>query len=212
MRCCHKFIDSGFFDDYLNRIHLKYFGSKRDIYSDDQLICYVLCREELCKCFHRFCRDNYDDYTIQLNNITPEELVDSSRMFFSDTMHQNNTSLHLMNRLNLNMQIEIDFITWLTETNGNQLDIQKMPVRVFSKIADEFARDCNKTKSERDKLIRSFKQKDLKVLSRKLMALLPIKTIKAANDLGYIIGRYSDKRIPFKCIIIPLKANSKEIH
>lgn len=206
----HKFIDSDFFDDYLNRIHLKSFRSKRDIYSDDQLICYMFCREELCKCFHRFCRDNYDDYTIQLNNITPEELVDSSRMFFSDTMHENNTSLHLMNRLNIDMQIEIDFITWLTETNGNQLDIQKMPVRVFSKIADEFARDCNKTKSERDKLIRSFKQKDLKALSRKLMALLPIKTIKAANDLGYIIGRYSDKRIPFKCIIIPLKANSKE--
>ena len=31
-----------------------------------------------------------------------------------------------------------------------------------------------------------------------------------ANDLGYIIDRYSDKRIPFKCIIVPLKANAKE--
>ena len=206
----HKFIDSDFFDDYLNRIHLKYFGSKRDIDSDDQLICCMLCREELCKYIHRVYRENFEDFTIQLNNVTPEELVESLRMFFSDIMHENNTFLHLMNRLDIDMQIEMDFITWLTETNGNQLDIQKMPVRVFSKIAYEFARDCNKTKSERDKLIRSFKQKDLKVLSRKLMTLLPIKNVKVANDLGYIIGRYSDKRIPFKCIIVPLKANSKE--
>lgn len=117
---------------------------------------------------------------------------------------------HFMNHLDLDLHIESDFLEWLIKTNGKPIDIRKMPLSVFERLAEKFRVECNKNEKDKEKLIRSFKQKDLIVVSGKLLSILPIKTAKRAKDLGYIVERYQDKSIPFKCFIMPLQAESEE--
>lgn len=152
----------------------------------------------------------------RVRKVKPQELADSSRFLFS---HVNSISwiqeekqwvVHFMNRLDLDLHIESDFLEWLIKTNGEPIDIRKMPLSVFERLAEQFQAECNKNRKDKEKLIRTFKQKDFVVVSEKLLAILPVKTAKRAKDLGYIVERYQEKSIPFKCFIMPLQVESKE--
>lgn len=118
--------------------------------------------------------------------------------------------LQLMNRIDLDLDIEVDFLEWLIQTSGEPIDFQKMPLKTFEMLASKFQLECKKTEYEKQKLIRSFKQTNSIVLSEKLATVLPLNTVKRAKDLGYILNRYQNRNIRFKCFIVPLQADSEE--
>ena len=152
----------------------------------------------------------------RMRNVRPQELAASSRFLFSNAnsdswiQEEKPWVLNCMNCLDLDLHIESDFLEWLIKTSGEPIDIRKMPLRVFERLADQFQVECNKSNKDKEKLIRSFKQKDFIILSGKLLALLPSKTAKRAKDLGYIVERYQDSSVPFKCFIMPLQVEMKE--
>lgn len=220
----HQFIESEYFDkslDKCDRILKEHFDFSYEMWADYELIHYVFHEGRFDKSFSQFYKATFRNMKHSNNgnrvlNVKPEELVDSSRFLFS---HANSTSwiqeekqwvMHFMNHLDLDLHIESDFLEWLIKTNGEPIDIRKMPLSVFERLAEQFQVECNKSKKDKEKLIRSFKQKDLIVVSMKLLAILPVKTSKRAKELGYIVERYQDKSIPFKCFIMPLQAESKE--
>lgn len=101
----------------------------------------------------------------RVRNVRPQELADSSRFLFSHTnsipwiQEEKQWMLHFMNPLDLH--IECDFLEWLIKTKSEPIDIRKMPLSVFEKLAERFQFECNKSNKDREKLIRTFKQKDL---------------------------------------------------
>lgn len=220
----YQFIESEYFDKSLKRCDdylREYYDLPYEWWSDYDFFYRIFHKEFFQEGFYQFYKSTYADFVYkckgnQTRNISPQELVNSSRNLFShinyDPWVQNERkwALQYINRLDLDLHIESDFLEWLIKTNGEPIDIRKMPLSVFEKIADKFKIDCNKSNKDRDKLIKSFKQKDLIVLSEKLLTVLPIKTARRAKDLGYIIERYQDKNIPYKCLIMPLQADSKE--
>ena len=188
---------------------------------DYEFIHYAFRQSCLDKSFHHFYKATYGNMKCinngnRVRNVNPQELADSSQFLFSHAnsirwiREEKQWVLHFMNSSDLDLHIECDFLKWLIKTKGEPMDIRKMPLSVFEKLAEQFQFECTKSNKDREKLIRTFKQKDLIVVSKKLLALLPIKMAKRAKDLGYIIERYQDKSIPFKCFIMPLQVDSKE--
>lgn len=141
------------------------------------------------------------------------QLADLASYLFSHTRNGDQEKkwvLQLMNRVNLDLDIEVDFLEWLIQTSGQPLDFRKMPLKTFELLASKFQVECEKTERERQKLIRSFKQTNYIVFSEKLATVLPSSKLKRARDLGYIFNRYQDKSIRFKCFIVPLQAEADE--
>lgn len=218
----HQFIESEYFEkslDKCDRILKEHFHYES--WSDYGFIHYVFHEGCFDKSFCQFYKATYGNmkYTnngSRVRNVRPQELADSSRFLFSNAnsiswiQEEKQWVLHFMNHLDLDLHIEGDFLEWLIKTNGEPIDIRKMPLSVFERLAEQFQVECNKNKKDKENLIRSFKQKDLIVVSEKLLTILPVKTAKRAKDLGYIIERYQEKSIPFKCFIMPLQVESKE--
>lgn len=220
----HEFIESKYFEkslDKCDRILKEHFDFPYAPCLDYEIVHCVFHEGRFDKNFCKFYEETYGNlkytnYGNQMKNMRPQKLVESSRFLFS---HANSDSwiqedkpwvLNFMNRLDLDLHIEIDFLEWLIKTSGEPLDIRKMPLRVFERLADQFQVECNKSKKDKEKLVRSFKQKDFMILSEKLLALLPTKTAKRAKNLGYIVERYQDNSVPFKCFIMPLQVETKE--
>lgn len=89
-----------------------------------------------------------------------------------------------MNRAKLDIDIEVDFLEWLIQSNGEPIDFRKIPLRTFELLAQKFQNECGKSEREKQKLIRSFKQTNILILSEKLTNILPLSTAKRAKDLG----------------------------
>ena len=220
----HQFIESEYFDKSLNKCNKflkRSFSIPYDLRYPEEFIHCAFHEGWFDKSFCQFYKEVYGNLkhlnrANKVENVTPRELTESARFLFSNAKYdlwiqeEKQWVLNYMTHLDLDLHIESDFLEWLIKTNGEPIDIRKMPLSVFEKMAEQFQLDCNKSKKDREKLIRSFKQKDLKVLSEKLSAVLPIKTAKRAKDLGYIVERYQNRNIPFKCFIMPLQADSKE--
>lgn len=220
----HQFIESEYFDKSLNkcnRILKRYFDFPYKSCPDYEFIHCVFHEGCFDKSFYQFHKETYGNMECTNNetcvrNVRAQALADSSRFLFSHAnsipwiQEEKQWVLHFMNHLDLDLHIECDFLEWLIKTKGEPIDIRKMPLSVFEKLAEQFQFECNKSKKDKEKLIRTFKQKDLIVVSEKLLAILPIKIAKRAKDLGYIVDRYQDKSIPFKCFIMPLQVDSKE--
>lgn len=220
----HQYIESEYFEKSLNncdRILKRHHDFFYKLSLDYEFVHYLFHEGRFDESFCQFCKSTYSNmkYTNNGNwvqNVSPQKLADSSHFLFS---HVNSISwiqeekqwvIHFINHLDLDLQIESDFLEWLIKTNGQSIDIRKMPLSVFKMLAEQFRVECNKSKRDKEKLIKSFKQKDLRVVSEKLLTILPVKTAKRAKDLGYIVERYQDKSIPFKCFIMPLKVEAKE--
>ena len=219
----HQYIESEYFDESLKKcdamleIHPDF---QDEFYWYYKFTRYFLYTGDFYKSFHQFYKEiyrqmKYKNDNIRVQNVKPEELVRSSRFLFSHTnsiswiQKEKQWVVHFINRLDLDLQIEVDFLEWLIEVNSKPMDIRKMPLNIFERLAEQFQIECNKSEKDRDKLVKSFKYKDLKIISEKLLTILPTKTAKRAKDLGYIIERYQNKAIPFKCFIIPLQAELK---
>ena len=220
----HQFIESEYFEKSLyecDRFLEKYCDFPYKSYPDYELIHYVFHEGHFDKSFCQFYKATYGNMKRtnngnRMRNVRPQELAASSRFLFSNAnsdswiQEEKPWVLNCMNCFDLDLHIESDFLEWLIKTSGEPIDIRKMPLRVFERLADQFQVECNKSNKDKEKLIRSFKQKDFIILSGKLLALLPSKTAKRAKDLGYIVERYQDSSVPFKCFIMPLQVEMKE--
>ena len=151
------------------------------------------------------------------SNITAEILVSNLIELFSDGPSQkhnidnnNNiksTSMYwgYMTHIKSDKCIEVDFLEWLIDNNQGPIDFSQLSLRAFKHLANSFQNDCNKSNSDIQKLVKTFKETNRYVLADKLVSLLSNKSLKKAQDLGYIWGRYHSSQVKFKCLIIPLK-------
>lgn len=221
----HRFIDSEEFDKCLNEDEqLRQFR-----HTDIREFYYCLCCGHIDKHFEHFIYKAYgirgrhfkicdfdSHFSAEEHNIEPYELANSVSYVFSHFRDNSQIAsdkkwiLQLINHAKLNVDIEVEFLEWLIQSNGEPIDFRKMPLRTFELLAQKFQNECGKSENEKQKLIRSFKQTNILILSEKLAAVLPLNTAKRAKDLGYIIKRYNDQNVRFKCFIVPLQADSAE--
>jgi len=211
----HRFIDSNEFDECLHHCH-SYFQESRQrrhrLYPDDLRMllreCYHCGRCD--KYFDKFLRNigETDQDTLFNSQISPWDLANNIRYSLE---HESKPQLmQFMTVLNIDLSIEVDFLEWLIQTRGEKIEIDIMPLNVFEELASKYQKDCSKDERDKQKLIKAFKQSDNNVLSRKLLSILPRSTAKKAQSLGYIVDRYSNRHIPYRCVILPLAADSKE--
>lgn len=221
----HQYIESEYFDRSVSKCDRTYKKSFNKWYKqplcDNEFIHFCFHEGRFDKSLCEFIQETYGDLECFFdsnlsNNVRSHELAESSRYLFSnargDSWIQNNKQwvLQFMNRLDIDLEIESDFLEWLIRTNGQPIDIRKMPLKTFERLAERFGADCKRSKRDTEKIIRSFKQKDFIVLSEKLLAVLPINMAKRAKDLGYIVERYQNMNVQFKCFIMPLHSDTKE--
>lgn len=211
----HRFIDS---DDFLNWFIDEHpYGMHRCRIDYSRWYHYAIFHPKFEDVFCRFVEKDYLAHDNagqnQWSGLDEYQLADSTSYVFSNINRQSREKkpfLQFMNRVELDLDIEIDFLEWLIQTRGEAIDIGKMPRKTFELLASNFQIECAKTEKEREKLIKSFMQKDFLVLSEKLAMILPKRTAKRAKDLGYICSRYQDKSVRYKCFIVPLQAEEEE--
>lgn len=198
-----RFIDYGYFDitDLLHHIHYARIENGLHNFIEKEYGRQITVQDIV---YYEFAQER---------EIESSQLADSTSYVFSHARsggREKKWVLQLMNRANLELDIEVDFLEWLIQTSGEPIDFRKMPMKTFELLASKFQIECSKTENEKRKLIKSFKQTNYIVLSEKLATVLPSNTAKRAKDLGYIFCRYQDKRIRFKCFIVPLQADADE--
>ena len=211
----HRFIDSIEFDECLNRCHPFSVGKWRERHH----ICPEEFRMFLHECFHcGRCEKYFDKFLRKTENssqdfwpdgrISPRDLVHSVRHLIEQGDQPQ--TLQFMVALNADFSAEIDFLEWLIHTKRKAIKIEQMPLGVFEKLVSEYQQDCDKDDTVKQKLIQAFKQSDSDILAKKLQTFLPHGTVEKVKSLGYIIGRYSNRKIPYRCAILPLKSTSDE--
>lgn len=212
----HQYIESEYFDEsfkcctnYLNR---------RNIYNlyfpyDEGMIHHYFHTGEFDRSLARYIKDTYKDLGASLNHkkIPPYRLAESASHLFANAIRDDRSSIiSFMNNIELNLDLEIDFLEWLINNNSKYIDIHKMPLKTFETVVDKFLLDCDKSNKDKQKLIKSFKQTDFEILLQKLTSALSTKKFNKKKNLKYIIERYQNKNIHFKCVIIPREADAKE--
>lgn len=216
----HKYIESEYFDESLNRCKKNLdqpYANKLCIFCDEISIhdCFHKGHfDQSISCYVKeVCRGNKEksDY----RNIQPYDLANSASYLFSHARKDvrkkdKNPIIHFMNSVDINLNVEIDFLEWLLNNNSNFIDIPKMPLKTFEIVVDKFIADCGKNITDKKKLIKSFKYSDFTVLSQKLLSVLSTKTMRRGKNLRNIIERYQDAAVRFKCFIIPREADTKE--
>lgn len=218
----HRFIDSSEFDCCLSeckKYHHIHFFDIMDIHNclhcrhfDEELYRFLKKEHD----YHNKSKNIHHFYYSEQHKIKPHELADSASYLFSEARNskwiqkEKKWVLQFINQVNLDVDIEADFLEWLIQTSGEPIDFRAMPLKTFEQLAERFQTECGKNAQEKNKLIKSFKQTNLIVLSEKLATVLPINIIKRARDLGYIFNRYQNKNVRYKCLIIPLQADSNE--
>jgi len=210
----HQFIDSMEFDECLEHCNLRCFDKgyrfePKDLY----WYFYECCNCKSCyKYFDKFIRNieigNYNNDTYY-NEVSPYDLADYVRYSIGNSTPQ---TINFMNVLEIDLTIEIDFLEWLIRTENKPINISLMPLEIFENLVTKYQSDCCKDDKAKQKLIKAFKQSDSNRLAQKLKAVLSYDTERKAKSLGYIVERYSDRKIPYKCIILPLgtKKSSRE--
>ena len=210
-RILHSFIDSKFFDkclqEYTNDLthHIEIY-EELDYFD----FCYFCNKTRLDVKFKEFMNSDCIANNKYINRqITPQSLADSISFLFANVsshewiQHDKKWVMQYLHNLDAGLDLELDFLEWLISTNTDPIDFRKIPIKSFVSLAERYRLATNKSPVDVKKLIKSFKQSDVLALFQKIMVVTPQKRIKHAKDLGYIIDRYQDKNIPFKCFIVP---------
>ena len=215
-RVLHSFVDSEYFDDCLQEynVNVSHHAEKFDeLYRYG--FCYFCNETRLDNNFRKFIKAKYLECNKYFNRqITPQALVDSVSFLFENAsnnewiQHNKKWIMEYLHSFDSGLDLEIDFLEWLISENNDPMDFRKMPLKYFECLAEKFRFETNRSPEDVKKLIKSFKQSDITTLSKKIMAVMPLKRIKRAKDLGYIIDRYHNKSIPYKCFIVPRKSNA----
>jgi len=168
--------------------------------------------DEFGRAFDRYAQNykNIIDDTRLDDDFGAQRLADSARRIFRDNSENGNSLAYaLLMQSNLNLSLEVDFLEWLTFSKSVRLDLNQMPSLLFNSLVDEFCISNNRYPDDRAKLISAFRQTNPASLANKLASVLSKSQLKRMKSLGYIYDRYSNQNIPYRCIILPLAANSE---
>lgn len=211
----HRFIDSREFEDCMYRCEAKLHEKlhPQNIYGRQIRLSEIL-RQIAHECYYcDRCDNSFDQFISSLeqdtyhdNRIDPRTLLDNLR--YSVNKGNNPKFCAYMNILNIDLSVEVDFLEWLINTQNKPIKISDMPLKLFEELVGNYQRSCSKEDTAKQKLIKAFKQSDSGTLLNRLRSILPYDTIKKAQNLGYITDRYSNRLIPYRCVILPLDARS----
>jgi len=212
----HRFIDSHYFDECLSRCDMinnllrpfnQDFNNWTRIYPEN------LWRF-LDECYHcRRCYKYLDEFLYECggfeqNNFASEDIHPYDLACYVRNLIQNGNrdskTQSFMQTLNIDFTVEIDFLEWLIKEKNAPMNISQMPIEVFEDLVNEYQQITNTREQTKQKLIKSFKQSDNDTFARKLLAVMPFNIAKKAQSLGYVYDRYSNRRIHYRCVILPL--------
>lgn len=208
----HKFIDSEYFDDSLHRFPSKYQRNlslnRTDLRDLREMVKDCHC----CIC----CERDFLEFLDILGNNTefPQYDVDEWSLIdnVQHTLQGESAELMLecMTSLGIDLSTEIDFLEWILSSQTDPIKIQEMPVSVFESLVDEYLAFCGKGVKAKKQLVKSFKQTDTYFFASLLERLLPNSSDKKMRGLRHVLSRYYDKKIPFKCVFLPLAAETEK--
>ncbi|MCL2087936.1 MAG: hypothetical protein FWH14_00490 [Oscillospiraceae bacterium] len=118
--------------------------------------------------------------------------------------------LECMTSLGIDLSAEIDFLEWILSSQAEPLRIREMPISVFESLVDDYLSFSGKGTREKKQLVKSFKQTDSYFFTSLLERLLPDSNKKRTRNLRQVISRYYDEKIPYKCVFLPLAAQTDE--
>lgn len=208
----HKFIDSEYFDDSLHRFPPKYQRNLSLNLNDLRDL------REMVKACHCYicCEPHFLDFLYSLGNNTdfPQWDVDEWSLInnVQHMLKEESAELMLkcMTSLGIDISTEIDFLVWILSSQTDPINIHEMPVIVFELFVDEYLSLCGKEKKVKKQLVKSFKQTDSYFFASLLERLLPNTNGKKIQNLRYVLNRYCNEEIPFKCLFLPLAAETKK--
>jgi len=164
---------------------------------------------ELLRAYQRF-TEEYEQSNSYSNSIEHDviSLIDSVRSYIDDK----STSLACIISLGADLSLEIDFLEWLVVEKNQPMDLSRMPLTLFENMVDQYCVFADKShKSNKKKLIKSFKQSNPSVFAKKLSVFLTSAQEKKMKGLGYIYNRYTNSSIPFRCYFLPLAAKARAL-
>jgi hypothetical protein len=208
----HRYIDSEYFDRSLHRFPMDYYNNASRKQIGIEQLRRIAKEHRCCDCcergFFEFL-DSLDD-----NGEMPQYDFDE-RDLISNVQHPliNDTDevmLHFMTSLGVDLSTEIAFLEWILDSEIEPLQISKMPVSVFESLVEKYLSCCGKGNQTKKQLLKSFKQTDNYFLSSQLERLLPSLSEKRKRSLRHVISRYCDETIPYKCVFLPLAAETEK--
>lgn len=215
----YQFIESDEFKDAFARHRRKH---NEDCFNVETL-CNCLCQMHLNEMVLNFLKKEYscqgmekDIVNLKICEIDAYELADFSKDLFSREMNgiekreEKQRGLQFMNQIKGDLSTEVDFLEWLIRTKGTPIEFRKMPMRTFELLVEEFKNECGKNNNDIRNLIKTFKDTNMSTLTQKMTMVLSQNAMKRAKDLGYIYSRYQDKKVSFRCFLVPLKADTEE--
>lgn len=177
----HQYIESRHFDESFKRC-TKYFNRRNNCNlffpCDEGMVHDYFHVGEFDRSLTEYIKDAYKDLeaNIYYKKIQPYELAVSASYLFANARRDDRSSIiSFMNNVELNLDLEIDFLEWLINNNSKYIDIHKMPLKTFEIVVDKFLLDCDKSNKDKQKLIKSFKQTDFEILLQKLTSALSTK-------------------------------------
>ncbi len=170
----HKYIESKYFDESFKCF--AYYPYDIDFHElkNQEIVDHYFHEGEFGKSFAEYIQNSpYSRFNPR--NMNPAILAKSTSEMFKNIQRNNNSTLSFLNNIDLNVDLEIDFLEWLIDNYPKSIDINKMPLKSFEIVVDKFLVDCDKSNKDKQKLIKSFKQTDFETLLQKLTSALSTK-------------------------------------
>ena len=144
------------------------------------------------------------------NHITPEKLAVSAHKIINNRQKLYLIWSHLesisYNKYMIpDLSMGVDFLEWLRKNHLGTVKIEMVSIRTFKKLAQCFAIDCDKSNEEVKRLVHSFKKR------KNFVPKEYLNSVDQQSDFVFLVQRYLDERIPFKCVILPLKINAEKL-
>lgn len=105
--------------------------------------------------------------------------------------------------------LEMDFFNWVIEKYRKPIKFDTMTDIIFEALADEYCNNFGKNEYSKKKLIQKFKKSRNIELLAKFLSFLIKPEWKHMKSLEYIVARYTNNSVEYKCIILPLRAESE---
>ena len=210
----HRYIDSKYFDKSLHKYPYGWINDNHTLRHNDLRRLREMADEwRCCGCCERGFRAFID--SLERNGRLSEHDVDEWTLV--DNVHyalrdSNSTGfmLECMTSLGIDLSTEIDFLEWIINSQTEPLKIKEIPVSVFESLVNDYVSFCGEGEKTKKQLIKSFKHTDGYFFTSLLERLLPDMNEKKVRSLRHVISRYYDEKIPYRCVFLPLAAESAE--
>jgi hypothetical protein len=213
-RLLHRYIDSKYFNESLHNYPYDWVEGNRQLQRMDlhhlremaeKWCCYGCCERGFQKFIDSF--ENNEEFSEY--NVDVWSLIGNVH----NTLRGGESSdfiLECMTSLGINLSTEIDFLEWIISSQDKPLKIFEMPVSVFESLVDEYILFCREGAKTKKQLMKSFKQTESYFFTSLLERFLPDANEKKARSLRHVISRYYGEKSPYKCVFLPLAAETEE--